>query len=161
MGGSSKGDMYINSNMQLKLSGEYTEYFHKLEKAFELKDCSEIDKIGNKVITKERNTDLYDIILDKLSYDAYSSKKNSIVGILKKGKETFKSISVEEQVNMLLEIINNLYGKKQTVDLEKIGGSKHSGLCTCSREVSKYSEAKLLHKSATGLYSKEINLLEI
>ena len=161
MGGSSKGDMYINSNTQLKLSGEYTEYFHKLEKAFELKDYSEIDKIGNKVITKERNTDLYDIILDKLSYDAYSSKKNSIVGILKKGKETFNSISVEEQVNMLLEIINNLYGKKQTVDLEKIGGSKHSGLCTCSREVSKYSEVKLLHKSATGLYSKEINLLEI
>ena len=161
MGGSSKGDMYINSNTQLKLSGEYTEYFHKLEKAFELKDYSEIGKNGNTVITEERNINLYLIILDKLSCNAYSSKKNPVVYILEKGKETFKSISVEKQANMLLEIINNLYGNKQTVDLEEIGGSKHSGLCTCSREVSKYSEAKLLHKSATGLYSKEINLLEI
>ena len=161
MGGSSQGNMYINSNVQLKLSFEYIKYIHKLEKAVVLNDYSEVDQSGNTIINEEMNFNLYKILLEKMSSNVYSSKKNSIVNTIEKGSGDFKNLSIDRQVNMLLDVINNLYGKKQTVDLENIGGSKYSGMCLCNREISKYSEAKLVFSSTTGIYYTLVNLLKI
>ena len=107
------------------------------------------------------NFNLYKILLEKMSSNVYSSKKNSIVNTIEKGSGDFKNLSIDRQVNMLLDVINNLYGKKQTVDLENIGGSKYSGMCLCNREISKYSEAKLVFSSTTGIYYTLVNLLKI
>lgn len=51
IGGGAGDMMYINGFVQINLPSLYIEYMHKLEKAKERKDYSEIDKDGNKVIT--------------------------------------------------------------------------------------------------------------
>ena len=134
---------------------------HKLEKAVVLRDYSEVDQNGCMVINEEKNSNLYKILLEKMSSNVYSSKKNPIISTIEKGIDSFKTLSIDRQVNMLLDVVNNLYGKKQTVDLEKIGGSKYSGMCLCNREISKYSEAKLVFSSTTGIYAKIVDLLKI
>lgn len=81
--------------------------------------------------------------------------------ILENGEGKFANVEKEDQAKILLDVISNLYGKKQTIDLEKIGGSKHAGICLFNRNISKCSEAIICFKSVTGISKREVNLLKI
>ena len=59
IGGSTGDMMYINGIVQVKLSKDYVKYFQKLEKAKETNDYSEIDKLGNRVITQQKKRRAY------------------------------------------------------------------------------------------------------
>lgn len=161
MGGSSSDSMYVNSNVQLKLSKRYLSYIHKLEKAVNTNDFGEIDKENKDIITKENNIELLHQIIEKFKTNAYSSKKNTLLEILENGEGKFANVEKEDQAKILLDVISNLYGKKQTIDLEKIGGSKHAGICLFNRNISKCSEAIICFKSVTGISKREVNLLKI
>jgi len=169
IGGSTGDEMYINSIVPLKMPIDDVHYLHKLEKAKELNDYKEVKSVENKkgekllreVITKEKNNEFFDVIVEKLRTDAYSSRRNSVLNKLENGKEKFIDLDVEAQVNILLDVINNIYGIKQTVNLERIGASKYSGMCFCNRNIAENKEVQLIFNSITGLYERKIDLLTI
>ena len=161
IGGGAGDMMYINGFVQINLPSLYMEYMHKLEKAKERKDYSEIDKDGNKVITAERNLEIFNYIIEKIGRDKFINRKNSMYEALKSGQAEFTILNTSNQVNIIIDTLNNMYGNKQSVDLKDIGGKSVSGVCKANRNISNANQAKLILKSSTGLYEKTIDLLEI
>lgn len=161
IGGSTGDMMYINGIVQVKLSKDYVKYFQKLEKAKETNDYSEIDKLGNRVITQQKNAELIDIILDKMEKEIFQSRKCSTYETINEGRDKFKTLDINKQVTILIDVINNIYGSKQSVDLTLIGGKSNVGMCRAGRKMSNCNEAKLHFFSCTGMYVKEIDLLKI
>ena len=161
IGGSTGDMMYINGIVQVKLSKDYVKYFQKLEKAKETNDYSEIDKLGNRVITQQKNAELIDIILDKMEKEIFQNRKCSTYETINEGRDKFKTLDINKQVTILIDVINNIYGSKQSVDLTLIGGKSNVGMCRAGRKMSNCNEAKLRFFSCTGIYVKEIDLLKI
>ena len=161
IGGSTGDMMYINGILQVKLSKDYLKYFQKLEKAKETNDYSEIDKLGNRVITQQKNAELIDIILDKMEKEIFQNRKCSTYETINEGRDKFKTLDINKQVTILIDVINNIYGSKQSVDLTLIGGKSNVGMCRAGRKISNCNEAKLHFFSCTGIYVKEIDLLKI
>jgi csn1 family CRISPR-associated protein len=161
IGGGAGDMMYINGFVQINLPSLYIEYMHKLEKAKERKDYSEIDKDGNKVITAERNLEIFNYIIEKIGGDKFINRKNSMYEALKSGQAEFTILNTSNQVNIIIDTLNNMYGNKQSVDLKDIGGKSVSGVCKANRNISNANQAKLILKSSTGLYERTIDLLEI
>lgn len=161
IGGSTGDMMYINGIVQVKLSKDYVKYFQKLEKAKETNDYSEIDKLGNRVITQQKNAELIDIILDKMEKEIFQNRKCSTYETINEGRDKFKTLDINKQVTILIDVINNIYGSKQSVDLTLIGGKSNVGMCRAGRKISNCNEAKLHFFSCTGIYVKEIDLLKI
>lgn len=161
IGGSTGDMMYINGIVQVKLSKDYVKYFQKLEKAKETNDYSEIDKLGNRVITQQKNAELIDIILDKMEKEIFQNRKCSTYETINEGRDKFKTLDINKHVTILIDVINNIYGSKQSVDLTLIGGKSNVGMCRAGRKISNCNEAKLHFFSCTGIYVKEIDLLKI
>lgn len=161
IGGSTGDMMYINGIVQVKLSKDYVKYFQKLEKAKETNDYSEIDKLGNSVITQHKNAELIDIILDKMEKEIFQNRKCSTYETINEGRDKFKTLDINKQVTILIDVINNIYGSKQSVDLTLIGGKSNVGMCRAGRKMSNCNEAKLHFFSCTGIYVKEVDLLKI
>ena len=161
IGGGAGDMMYINGLVQIKLPSRYTEYMHKLEKAKERKDYSEIDKEGNIVITNEKNLELFNYIIEKIGGDKFKNRKNNMYEALKGGKTDFATLKTSNQTNIIIDTLNNMYGNKQSVDLRDIGGKSVSGVCKANRNISNANQAIIILKSSTGLYERKINLLEI
>ena len=80
---------------------------------------------------------------------------------MKNGREKFEKIEIPKQVTIILDIINNMYGIKQDVDLCAIGGTAKGGNCRASRKIDKFTEVRLITKSCTGLFERQIDLLKI
>lgn len=161
IGGSTGDTMYINGIKQINMPYEVTEYMHKIEKAKENNDYTEIDKYGNRIITKQKNIFMINVIIEKMESNALNTKKNITTDTIKNGILRFETLELSKQASMILDIINNIYGAKQTVDLSSIGGSAESGKCKVSRKLDKFKEAKIITKSYTGLFERQIDLLKI
>ena len=104
------------------------------------------------------------IALDKkeevrVSLDMFSHL-GSIENILNEGKPKFIKLDVEKQCKLLNSILNNITNTMKA-DLREIGGSENSGICLCSKNVTNYTEFKLIQQSITGLYSCEKDLMTI
>ena len=80
---------------------------------------------------------------------------------LKSGQAEFTILNTSNQVNIIIDTLNNMYGNKKSVDLKDIGGKSVSGVCKANRNISNANQAKLILKSSTGLYERTIDLLEI
>lgn len=161
IGGSTGDMMYINGIVQIKLSQEHVKYLQKLEKAKEANDYSEIDRFNNRIITQQKNTELLDTIISKMGKGAFNNKKCSTNQTIQEGRDVFNAIDVKKQVSILIDVINNMYGSKPSVDLTEIGGKSNVGMCRVGRKISNYNQAKLRFLSCTGIYVKEIDLLKI
>lgn len=153
--------MLINSIVQVKLPKKYVNYIHKLEKAKDKNDYSEIDNKGNTVITKENNLELFDTILRKMETKAFKTKKNLTYNTLKEGRDKFNTLDISSQITIILDTVKNIYGAKQTVNLSEVGGKSAAGMCVVGQKITNADEAVLRLKSCTGLYVREIDLLKL
>lgn len=161
IGGSSGDSMYINSIVQVKLPQKYVNYMHKLEKAKEKNEYSEVDSKGCTVITKESNLEILDAILMKMETTAFRNKKNLTYNVLRDGRDKFNMLDIPNQVTILLDTVKNIYGAKQTVNLSEVGGKSAAGMCVVGQKITNADEAVLRLKSCTGLYVREIDLLKL
>lgn len=118
-------------------------------------------------ITKEKNEQLYQILVNKVVNGIYNSAFKSQIKILKNGHEIFNKLELEEQVMALANIILLLKsGRAGNCDMTLLGGSKKAGTYVCSTKISNlqknYKEVWLIDSSASGIYeSKVCNLLEV
>lgn len=161
IGGSSDDNIYINSIVQVKLPKKFVKYMHKLEKAKERDEYSEVDSKGCPVITKENNLETLDAILMKMETSAFKNKKNLVYNALMEGRDKFNMLDIPDQVSIILDTVNNLYDSSYSVNLSKIGGGSEIGVCRAGRKITNFDEIVLRFKSCTGLYVREIDLLKI
>lgn len=118
-------------------------------------------------IDVQSNLLIYDAIQEKLESTAFSIPFAKQGQLLKKGREIFGSLSVEEQCYVLLNIVRLLAsGRSGGCDLKVLGGSKNTGVITNNSKLSawknSYKDVRIVDISASGLFKSETkNLLEL
>ena len=119
--GSSDNMMYLNGMIQINMDTDTIEYMHKIEKAKEKGDYTEVDKYGDKIITIKKNLYILDKLIEKMESNTFKNKKNILTKIIKNGRGKFEELEIPKQVTIILDIINNMYGIKPDIDLRAIG----------------------------------------
>lgn len=133
LGGSSGSSVYIRQAVPLFLSQEYLAYLKKVEKAVDLKQYDEIDKNKELVLTRARNLELYDAFIEKMSHGIFVKQKVQMGKLLLPVRDRFAALSIEDQCQVLYLLFVWNAGKKQTIDLRRIGLGEHAGSQTLSR----------------------------
>lgn len=169
-GGSSKGSRLIAQPVVQFASDEFWKFYvSKLEKFTE--KCSNnpnhmYDERYD-VVNAEKNLELYDVYIDKLTNSIYRKRLNSPLTVLVTGRDKFIDLDIKEQSKVLMNI-QQVFGRMTSgCDLESIGGSKNSAAtkvlsATVSNWKKNYSDVRIIDQSASGLWEKQsANLLEL
>lgn len=159
----------LESSTPLVVLPIYEKYIKKIASAIEksLKNRTEL-KINEEFdkITKEQNIELYEMLLQKCNLPIYAklSAYNTLKSTLENGKYKFNSISIEEQVKLLIEVVKYFKtGRKDVCNLSYVGGKKESGRIYLPKvEKLKMNSIEIIDQSPTGLLEKKSgNLLEL
>ncbi len=137
-------------------------YVRTLEKA-KLEMASSKDKsYSGSAVTKEENIKLYNELCKKHMTTIFAKHPKALSETLMNGKEKFEMLSVEQQIEMLLNIIG--YTKtaltSQSFSLNDIGGPKDMGRIRISGNMTSADELLLVHRSVSGVFERKVNLLE-
>lgn len=144
----------FRNGVNMCLSQEWINYVKKLENYIE-KDRQD------RMITYEKNIELYEIILRKYSTTILNKRLSKMDKKLINAKDRFCILNVKEQSQVLINVfVLSRIGDNQT-DLSKIGIGKQSGQITQNKKITGCKEFKLVNQSVTGLYENEIDLLTV
>ncbi len=161
-GGGSK--IVYKPAMQLVLDSKHEKYIKQIVNY--LKKCDELRKEKNITIFDkinfEENVSLYDALLNKLCNTKLNVKFANTANIMKNKREIFVGLSLKEQCDVLIEILNILHANVRSGDLSLLGESKQSGIITTSSKVApakNITSFKIINQSITGLFEQEIELL--
>ena len=144
----------FRNGVNMCLSQEWINYVKKLENYIE-KDRQD------RMITYEKNIELYEIILRKYSTTILNKRLSKMDKKLINAKDRFCILNVKEQSQVLINVfVLSSIGDNQT-DLSKIGIGKQSGQITQNKKITGCKEFKLVNQSVTGLYENEIDLLTV
>ena len=159
----------IKSLMSLKLSTKNEAYIKKLEnfekKSSEQKSLKIVEEYDK--ITSYQNLELYDILTNKLTEKPFSlAVFANQYDTLKKGREKFAVLTLEDQTSVLLSAIALFKSSRAgTVDLSLIGGVVKAGAFVRSSKLSnwtEFSDVRIADVSAAGLHEKlSRNLMEL
>lgn len=147
--------------VQLHMNGEMTIYFKRLTKYVEKSKESlnakiyEIDKI-----TIEENIGCYKFFMDKLNSSIYKIFFSAQKVTLEEKQEIFETLSLEEQVKVLVNLLTIFRCNPALCDLTLLGGGKGVGSLSFSKKISNRNSVKLINQSITGFYENEIDLLK-
>ena len=151
---------------QLILPEEEMKYLKKIEKYIqrniERMDKKELLKITEKEeITREENIKIFEELLNKQKETIYKYRPASQVKKIEAGKEKYHTITLEEQCIVINEILNLMRCKPITADLSLIGGAGKAGNIAINKVISEYETVVLINESVTGLFSNQIDLLNV
>lgn len=150
-----KGDL-SDDEFRRKLFVEQEEEKTRRENDPEQKNKSKILHV-----TKEKNNELYNLFLDKVTNEkspyaylpAYTSFKNT----LEKGKEIFYQMDEYDGLRCLLNLIVAFQCNAKTVDASCIGGSKEICRISTTKEITNM-HVTFISQSVTGLKEKRIKI---
>ena len=158
IGGKSKDTFYYDSAVQVVIDSQSEQYLKILSKYQNWKKENKDGELW-KNITKENNLELYNKLVEKMNSEIFTKKKTNKYNELNSGeiRNNFNSISAEEQVKVLLEILNLLTNKKSTFDLKniKVGAARGQQLF----DLTKLNQFSIIEQSVTGFYEKEIKVI--
>lgn len=161
----------MKKGMPLILPPDFEQYVKKIASYCEKR--AEAVKIKAKVpnitkydkITVEQNIELYDILLEKLTGTAYKVLMSNSAEIVRKNRDTFVGLSVEEQTVALKQIVGLFGCNVSLFDLTAIKGSSQTGRAMISMKFSAakdISDIRIIDQSPTGLIERRSdNLLEL
>ena len=161
IGGKTGNSIYLNNDVPLYLSYEEEEYLRKIIKAIEKANYEEMDKNGNVIITKEKNSSFFKTLALKLNRKPYKNNKWNIYKIIEGKEDVFEALDIEKQCFVINQIIYWINSATQNVNLKNLGGSEHAGTQVLNKKVSECNEFILIHQSVTGMYEKRIDLLKV
>ncbi len=151
--------------MQLVLDYTQEKYVKKIVSY--LKKCTELRKekpiTVYDEITYESNLLLYDLLVDKLCNTVLSVKFSNTANAMNNKRELFMKLSLKEQCEILLQILNIVHANVRAGDLSLLGESPQSGKITTSSKIAStknVSSFKIINQSITGLFEQEIELLK-
>lgn len=113
----------------------------------EYKDSKEI------VLTREKNVQIYDYILDKLGSEIYKEKQLGSVLLLKMQsyREEFTLLEIEEESKALIDVLKGIMtGASNAIINGKV--------CGKIRVAKKYKKAIILHNSVTGIFERKVKI---
>lgn len=160
LGGKADDNLYYRQAVPMFIPDDLNAYVKKLEKAANRKSYDEMDHTGAMVLTKDKNLACFEYLVAKLESGIYKNMKCNIVGVLNEGREAFKELPLEKQCQLLVDLFMWNNGKKQSVNLQLIGGKASSGVMMISSKLSSLNEAYIIKESATGLSSRKFSLLD-
>lgn len=157
-----KDNIWLKSSIPLFLNNEDTFYVKKIEKFLEKKKTNKDLLVDEKYdeINREKNIELYNTLLEKTRLPIYKRRSGSVTSILVEGKETFEQLSLESQLNVLINIVSNLGMSNGVCDLSALGGTKNCGklrLAITSINPNK-KKIVLIDQSITGIYEEKFEL---
>lgn len=163
--GTTGKQLSLQGAVQLILSEDYERYLKKIEK-YLIRAQSQTGKTMLEItehdkITSEQNLWFYDELYRKQKDTLYQYRPANQCNTLDKGRETFISLSCEEQCIVLNEILHLLQCTTQKANLKIIGGSDKAGNIQVNKIINKFNEVKLVNQSITGLFEQEIDLLTL
>ena len=117
-------------------------------------------------ITKEKNIEIFDLLVTKMTAKPFSEMLSKIGGKVKGGRTKFIALDLTEQTLTLSQIISLLKtGRSTGCNLKAVGESGQAGVLTLNSDLSKikgHTSIRLIDQSSTGLYEKKsVNLLEL
>lgn len=160
LGGKTGNQIILTNAVQLCLPASDIYYAKKVEKAVAKEDYQEKDKNGKCIISKERNIEMYDTLLNKYRDSIYKYMRGTMAKNVEDGFETYQNLELPEQCKVLMQIFLN-FQTGNAVDLRLIGGGPTTGKMLISKKLSGIKEFILIEQSPAGLFCKETDLLSI
>ena len=159
----------MTSMMSLVVGYKWELYIKKLE-SYKLKKEKNKSIVLNEAydeICSEKNEELYDILVNKVTNGIYSLPFDAQKDKLKDGIAKFSKLSLDGQVEFLMQFILLLKaGRSGYCDMSAVGGSKQAGVFVINPKMSawikKYNKVSIIDISSSGIYQNESeNLLDI
>lgn len=111
-------------------------------------------------INREKNIELYDEFIYKLTKTIYEKKLSYMGNTLIENRDKFIDLSLEKQVLLLLEILKVFQTNRMASDLRYIGGAKSSGLLLNNKNISNNERVFVIDQSPTGIFEKKEDLFK-
>ena len=142
----------LKNSVQMCLEKPWVSYLKLIENYLE-KDSNHMEQIS-----KEKNVELYNIILNKHCNGIYAKKPNPMGKTIEKGVEAFQKMDIVSQCQCILQLCMLTSVSSGKADLKSIGGSTSSGVMLIGKEVSSKDEFIWINQSVTGLFENSIDL---
>jgi len=153
--GRTGNQLIIANAMELKLPYKWCKYIKRmLTFAYEKDD-------EDSTISRETNIELFDILNKKHKNTVFGKRPNSIGKKLSESVDKFKELNINEQVYVLKQILQISSFGNQGADLQLLGGAAKTGISLVSKKINSQKQFQLISISPTGLYRKEIDLLQV
>lgn len=160
--GRTQGRIMMTPAIQLRLKENFVKYIKLLEKfSLRKKNNAKAKIVVADNISVEKNLSLYDELINKLDYSIYKFRNNNQADNLKKWRNKFKNLSIEDQCFILLQVLLLFQNFNNGINLVLFGGGNSSGTCKKTNNLSNYEEFKLINQSITGLFENEVDLLKL
>ena len=154
LSGKSEGQIAVRNAVPLCLSQKWVSYVKKLEKTVE-------DGFLDKNISREKNEELYEILLQKHCCSIYAKKPNPVGKKLQKGQPLFHALQEQQQAEVLMQLLQLTQLANLGANLCLIGGEARVGTLKINKNISGAEEFVLINQSPAGLYETEIDLKTI
>lgn len=156
------------TEVQLILDEKHYDYVCQLEKfnSIILRVSGKEETINSELLAKDLglskslNTELYDIFVEKEKSSIYSRRPANQADFLMKKREDFQLLGFKEQCELLIQILNLFKSSPENANLSALQGGAGAGSVKFN-SVFKDSEAKLIHRSPTGLFTKVTKIYEV
>lgn len=154
--------LLIKHSYQLSIDDEKSKYLKYCKKYIDIcaVEKKEVEISNKDLVSKEKNIDMYDYFINKLEGKPYANLFANLVIDLKNNASKFNDLSVLNQCNVLLNILNAFKCDRSSVDISLLNGKKTAGVLTKNSCISNFKECKLVNQSVTGLYEVKIDLLK-
>ena len=143
--GRTGNQLLVRNAVNLCLDSKWTKYIKKVEKFNE-------QGIIDDLISLDNNIQLYEELITKHTEGIYKNRPNPIGTKLIAKRDKFKSLSIEEQCCIILELLRMTSIGGNGADLSLLGESKQSGTMKISKDITKIEELKIINQSITGIY---------
>lgn len=109
-------------------------------------------------ITAEGNLSLFDTLTEKLDSQTYAGLAvKGQVPFLRQKRDTFSSLSLENQCKVIFEVLHLMQCNSLSADLTLLGGVANAGIILTNKFVQD-REVKMIFQSPTGCYRRIIRL---
>ncbi len=151
----------FESVVPLFLRNEDTFYVKKVEKFLERKKTNKNLLVDEKYdeISRERNVELYNTLLEKAKLPIYQNRPASCVELLDKRFDTFRNLEIEKQLLVLDSFITYLGMTNGTSNFELINEGKKKGTLIKAASINPTrNTVYLIDQSITGIYEEKFKL---
>jgi len=159
--GRSNESIICQHDYQLAIDDKHAKYLKLLNKnliSMKLSKGNITDY--NNDISIEKNTLMFDWMVEKLLTNTYQCVFSGIVSKIVDKKPTFLTLDVISQAVVLTEMLKLFKCNSLSSNLQKIGLGSNVGKMNRNSKISSYSTAYLINQSATGLFEVKQDLLE-
>ena len=112
-------------------------------------------------ITEEDAGNLYETFIRKLK-DSIYKKRLALQGeTLENKRKEFEALSLEDKCIVLGEILHLFQCQSGAANLKLIGGPASAGILVMNNNISKCNQISIITQSPTGIFEKEMDLLNL